>query len=584
MPVRSVLLPLASALALAALTPFPLLAQGDTMPAPDAELEGLWGTEALLGPAVRGELLLEQRGDRWTLRAGGLEAAARADADTVRISLPGGAGTLRIRLGGATEPHAMWIQPSGNLPEYASPVMLRAEGPGAWRGTIRPLDDHFSLYLLVRRAADGSRTGIFRNPEFGWNAGRAYRLSREDDNLAFTNIATGKVQWHQPYDPDQRTILFDFGAPLQLRPLRREEARGFYPRIGAASYVYRVPLPGNDGWVAAPAAETGMDQAPLVAMVERLMQMDPASDSTPLVHSVLVARHGKLVLEEYFYGFTPDRLHDMRSASKTMTSLMVGAAMDRGAPFTTESPVYPIFGLDSMLRSDLRRARITVGQLLTHSTGLACDDNDETSPGNEERLQQQRTQPDWYRYMLDLPVVHEPGSTYAYCSGTMNLAAGVVARATGRWLPEFFDESLAQPLDITDYAMNLMPNGEAYGGGGLYLRPRDLLKFGQLVLTGGTWNGVRVVSKRWIERSTASQIVTPDGSSDGFGWHRHILRLNGRSYQEVEANGNGGQFLIVVPELDLVVVFTAGNYNHYGVWRKLRDEWVPRYVMAAVRR
>ena len=563
-----------------ALGPTPLRAQAKPV-LPGDDLVGLWGAEAVFGPAVHGELLLERSGNRFTVRVGGLEAAAAAKGDSLVIVLPGGAGTLRARIAGRAV-HAMWIQPAGISPAYASPVHLVPVRPNAWRGAVKPIDERFSIYLLFRRQPDGSITAVFRNPEAGWNVGRTYRVGRDGDNLAFTDIATGKVRWRQAYDSSQRTIAFEFGAPVLLHPMSRAEARGFAPRVQAESaYTYRAPLASADGWPTASAGATGMNEARLAELVERIVRMDPASDSTQFVHSVLVAHRGLLVLEEYFYGFRGDQPHDTRSAFKTMTSLMVGAAIDRGARFTVASPVYPIFGLDSLMRIDPRRAQVTVGQLLTHSTGLACDDNDDASPGNEDKLQQ-GPRHDWYRYMLELPMAHAPGSTYAYCTGTVHLAAGVVARTTHRWLPEFFDDAFARPLGIRDYAINLAPDGEGYGGGGTYLRPRDLLKFGQLVLAGGMWNGARVVSKAWLERSTAHQAATPDGGSDGFGWHRHTLRLDGRDYQEFEANGNGGQFLIVVPALDLAVVFTAGNYNRYRVWRVLRDEFVPRYIMGSV--
>lgn len=161
-----------------------------------------------------------------------------------------------------------------------------------------------------------------------------------------------------------------------------------------------------------------------------------------------------------------------------------------------------------------------------------------------------------------------------------------VARATGNWLPHFFDEHVAAPLQISHYAINLTPTGDAYGGGGIQMRPRDLLKFGQAFLDGGVWNGRRLVSEDWVKRSTAHQIAVPNGTpnagSDGYGWHRHTLHADGRNYQEYEANGNGGQFLIVIPELQLTVVFTAGNYLQYGIWRKFRDELVPQYVIPAI--
>src|SRR5512140_3329643 len=106
--------------------------------------------------------------------------------------------------------------------------------------------------------------------------------------------------------------------------------------------------------------------------------------------------------------------------------------------------------------------------------GLACDDNDDASPGNEGAMQSQSAQPDWYRYTLDLPLANAPGEHYAYCSAGTNLAGGVLAQVSGAWLPALFDTLVAQPLKLGRYYVNLMPTGQAYSGGGMHLRPRDL--------------------------------------------------------------------------------------------------------------
>ena len=546
------------------------------------DLVGLWSGDGASGPAVRGILTLERGGALWTMRIGAFAASTRVTGDSIRVALPGNRGELRAHLEAVGQAvRGFWIQPAGNSPAYATPVILEPVGGHAWRGTVTPLDERFSLYLMIQRSGDGSLKGVFRNPEFGWNGGaRSYRITRDGDQLKFTDPRSGRVRLTQTYDSAQRVIRFDFGQPLPLTPRATTNAVGFYPRTPAiASYAYAAPLPAHDGWSTARAADVGLVEAQLVALVQRIVATDPASDTAALVHSVLVARHGKLVLEEYFYGFTAERPHDLRSGAKTFASVLAGVAMDHGAPLSMETSLYSMFPTESDTRADPRKLRITVGHTLTHSTGLACDDNDDNSPGNEDKLQSQPGQRDWYRYMLDLAMVHDPGTVYAYCSGTMNLAGGAIARATGTWLPDYFDRYVARPLQIDHYAMNLMPTEQWYAGGGVYMRPRDLLKFGSLYLNGGLWNGTRVVSKAWVERSTAQQMTTPTGGSDGYAWHRNVLHANGRDYQEYEANGNGGQFLIVVPELDLAVVFTAGNYQQYGVWRKFRDEWVPRYVI-----
>jgi CubicO group peptidase (beta-lactamase class C family) len=290
------------------------------------------------------------------------------------------------------------------------------------------------------------------------------------------------------------------------------------------------------------------------------------------------------VLEEYFYGFDRSRPHDLRSASKTFASVLVGAAAMHRAPIGPATGVYAAFqGGAPFANPDPHKQRITLGQLLTHSTGLACDDNGDAAPGNEDVMQSQRAQPDWYRYTLDLPVTHDPGEHYAYCSATMNLAGGVVAAVEHAWLPALFDQWVAVPLQFQRYYVNLMPTGQAYFGGGMQLVPRDLLKLGVAYLQGGLWNGRRIVTRAWVDQSTAQQVGPPgDADADGFGWHRHPLTIGGRTFREYEANGNGGQFLIVLPELDLAVVFTGGDYQRYGIWRRWRDVLVPQYVIAAV--
>jgi CubicO group peptidase (beta-lactamase class C family) len=289
------------------------------------------------------------------------------------------------------------------------------------------------------------------------------------------------------------------------------------------------------------------------------------------------------VLEEYFAGHDRERLHDLRSGSKTFASVLAGAARLHGAPIELDAPVARRFArYQPLANPDLRKNRITLRHLMTMSTGLACDENDNDSPGSEGRMQGQAAQPDWYRFALDLPMAAAPGERYAYCSAGVNLVGGVIGSATGEWLPSLFDRLVARPLQIRRYAMNLTPTGEGYFGGGMRMRPRDYLKFGQLYLDGGRWNGRRVVSRAWVDESTRRQIEAGNGSADGLNWHLYTLASGGRAWREYEANGNGGQLLVVLPELDLVVVFTAGNYNSYGVWRKFRDEWVPQAIIPAV--
>jgi CubicO group peptidase (beta-lactamase class C family) len=265
-----------------------------------------------------------------------------------------------------------------------------------------------------------------------------------------------------------------------------------------------------------------------------------------------------------------------------------------------ETPLYGLVaGMGPFANPDPRKSKITLAHSMTHTTGLACDDNDEKSPGNEDTLQNQKGEPDWWKYTLDLPVVHDPGSRYAYCSAGMNLMGAALKAATGAWLPELFERSVARSLEFGPWFWNLMPNGEGYLGGGARLRPRDLLKAGQAYLDGGVWRGKRIVDESWVRLSTSPQIeISPATTGldpkefpnyyvpavDAHAWHLTELESGGRTYRGYLAAGNGGQFLIVVPELELTVVFTAGNYRQFWIWGRFTSEIVPKEIIPAIRR
>jgi CubicO group peptidase (beta-lactamase class C family) len=318
-----------------------------------------------------------------------------------------------------------------------------------------------------------------------------------------------------------------------------------------------------------------IDRDALCRMADRL-------SSTVNVHAVLVARSGKLVFERYFTGsdevpgrilrisrrrvdnlvFDANTPHNMMSASKSVASLLLGIAVDRGLIKNINAPILDFFPELSDMRSPAID-RIQLWHALTMSMGLKWV---EATPAtgdfdNDETRMFMAWDPN--RYVLGLPVTAPAGQEFFYNTGALRLVSAVIHKAVGRPLNEFAQAELFEPLGIRD-ADWIRVRGEADAGGGLRLRPRDMAKIGQLVLAGGRWNDRQIVSKAWIEASTTQKIDATEGQSYGYLWWLGRAVHNGREVNWIGALGRGGQYIRIVPELDLVVVVTAGYYQDYS--------------------
>ena len=331
-----------------------------------------------------------------------------------------------------------------------------------------------------------------------------------------------------------------------------------------------VPLARGDGWpVAASNEDPLVDRAALCRMADRL-----AASSDVNVHAVLVVRGGKLVFERYFRGgdeidgrpvgqvtFDADTLNNVKSVSKSVASLVVGIAMDRGLISSINEPIFSFFPELSDLRTPEKEG-IQLVHALTMSMGLqwveAVPDND----GNNDEERMHRA-PDPCRYVLGLAATAPAGQEFHYNTGALTLVSAIIRKVTGRPLDEFARETLFEPMGITGEEW-IRVKGDTDAGGGLRLRPRDMAKIGQLVLAGGRWNDRQIVSKGWIETATAPKIEGTGGLFYGYLWWLGRSLLNGREVHWVGALGRGGQSIRIVPELDLVVVVTAGYYQDYS--------------------
>lgn len=562
--------------------------------APENGLSGLWEAKKTFGPEVRGNLTLERRGEAWLADIAGFSLEASTSGNVIGFELPGERGRFVGRfdaVAGVIDGH--WIQPApiqmGR--EVASPVHLEPHGPHRWRGEVVPRQSEYTFFLVIREREDGSLGTFLRNPDRNlgiiWNIDRVVRNGNDLEFMgSFFRSEDEQVllagRFHPDYDqlsvflPPFRGGTYDFGK------VGDDDANGFYARgKNPEPWVYKPPLAGDDGWSTASLADVGISVEPIAAMIEK--EIDPPADnvSAPYVHAVLIARHGKLVLEEYFHRFHRDEPHDTRSASKSLTSLLTGATIQAGEIRDTSIPVYStIFGKDLAEDLDPRKGRMTLEHLLTMTSGYYCDDRDYDAPGNEDIMQEQEEEPNWYSYTLALPMVSEPGETAVYCSVNSNLIGAVLTAATGTSLLELFAELIAKPLQMDRYYLNLQPTGEPYMGGGIHWLPREFMKLGQVILDGGVWNGTRIVSQEWATRSISALFDLRERKY-GYLWWVIDYPYKDRTVRAFFAGGNGGQVVIGIPELDLLIAFFGGNYSDPVLYRS-QDVLVPDYILKAV--
>jgi CubicO group peptidase (beta-lactamase class C family) len=230
---------------------------------------------------------------------------------------------------------------------------------------------------------------------------------------------------------------------------------------------------------------------------------------------------------------------------------------------------------------DLEPAKraMTLEHLLTMSSGLWCDDTDENAPGNEEKMDEQTEEPDLYRFFARVPLATPPGENAVYCSGSPNLALGMLGRALGENPLYAFDRLVARPMQVRTYHWPLDDAGQPYGGGGSMFLPRDFLKFGQLMLD-GTWRGTRILDAAYVARAGAP-LYHLRNVTYGHLWWSEDYPYKDRTVRVLRAAGAGGQHLTVVPELDLVVGMFGANYSS-RVQGELHH-YAPRFILPAVR-
>jgi len=341
------------------------------------------------------------------------------------------------------------------------------------------------------------------------------------------------------------------------------------------------------GWPRSTPEAVGLDEATLSRMEAAVK-----GGEFQKIGSVVIARHGQLVYEKYFDG-DASTLRDTRSATKSITSLLVGLAIQDKKLSGVDAKILDLLPerRRKLQNPDPRKEQITVEDLLTMSSPLECDDWNDASRGNEERMYLIE---DWAQFIFDLPIrgrmrVGESqespkyGRNFSYCTGGVFVLSEIISRATGLPADKYAEKKLFGPLGIANAQWVYSPLNIPQTGGGLRLSSPDLLKIAQLFLDGGQWRGERIINAEWVKTSTAPHAQINDDQEYGYLWWLQSFKgVGGSVYPAFFMSGNGGNKVLGFPTLDMAVAITSTNYGTRGMHEQTA-RLLSEYVLAAIR-
>ncbi|OFI33511.1 hypothetical protein BFC17_04440 [Alteromonas lipolytica] len=373
---------------------------------------------------------------------------------------------------------------------------------------------------------------------------------------------------------DEQTIKISVGAyglsgkieDVRVATLSHNNAAAkafMYPRVGdngepVLTYAYRKPIDQTNTFTTVTPEQAGLDRTKLEAMVNTILRQTAESKT----ESVLILRNGKLVMAEYFWGHGSDDAHQTWSVVKSISAIVAGIAWDQNK-FNLDATFASYFPQYRATKWAKENLAISVRQVLSMASGAYIPSPITIS-----------TAADFIQAMLDQPLVHPPGMTYAYDNGLPSLAGQLVAKTTGKPFDQFAEQYLLQPLGIKKQRWTYFADGTPNGAGAFFITPLDFARIGQMMLDKGVWQGKRIVSEAWIKESTQQQTAKGDYPY-GFYWH-----LNTESYEHFKgatafmARGALGQTITVLPDENMVVVVTSTNAKY--------DAFLSDYIVPAI--
>ena len=433
------------------------------------------------------------------------------------------------------------FRPAAGETLHCTPARFSWRNPRDKRTLYSQIEIRNSDRQLIYRSAYAEEMDSLRIPPDILKAGRRYqwrvRIADSPDWIALNNRT--QSSWISFSTPDS---------------------------FNSCKYAYNVPARVKGSWEVSAPEDCDVDLGKITELMNRIL-----SGGLKNIHSILLIKKGKLVLEEYFEGYHRNLKHNLASVTKSVTSILIGIAHDRGFvdPQQALSAYLPQY---KDVLSVGQKEEITLFDLLTMRAGLEWN---EFSLDEFHQLYESR---DFIQYVLEKKIVHNPGSFFCYNTGLSTILGRIIKNTTGLEADVFARRFLFSPLEISDFLWKRAADGTVLTGSSLYLRPRDMAKLGYLFQQGGLWHNKRLISTRWVRESIHPYVVYPTDKGDlisgtgyGYQWWLGSSDLDGHKIDAYYAAGHGGQFICVIPELDAVIVLTsrvennnAGDFRGYS--------------------
>ncbi|MEP6904019.1 MAG: serine hydrolase, partial [Actinomycetota bacterium] len=347
------------------------------------------------------------------------------------------------------------------------------------------------------------------------------------------------------------------------------------PKIDEKQIVIQAIKPGSGWKISKDAYDTEKIRELNLKIAENLYKE---------ITSLVVIKNGKLLIEEYFNSAARETLNDTRSVGKSFASAMIGIAINDGYIKSENQNLRDFYDLTKFANYSAKKDSVTIKSLLTMSSGFNGNDDDESSPGNEENMY---PTPDWVKFTLDLPMddKKEVGKNWNYFTAGVVVLGDIINKSVPEGLEKYADKKLFKPLGITKYEWQFTPQKVPNTAGGLRMSALDFAKFGQVYKNGGKWNGKQIISRNWVDKTFTRYLKLPYDDSGHYGylfWNT-IFKANDKPYEAFNASGNGGNKIFIFKDQPLVVIITATAYNRpYG--HPQVNKIMEKYILPAVTR